>query len=180
MLTMSPLRSFRILFIALLLLPLNSLWLMTASLWNVGYPTTVSLFFNCIFYLFLLVLLNQLLRRFLPGWAFSSGELLLIYTMLTVASALNGLDMLQLIGAMIAGPHALATPENEWRELFIKRIPAWLLVSDKGTLERYMQGESSFYIVTRSLPPMPQGGWPWDQWDTCMRRHGRSGATSSS
>jgi hypothetical protein len=120
--------------------------MMTASLWNAGYPTTVSLFFNTILYLFILRLINSLMRRASPKFAFSAGELLLIYTMLTVASALNGLDMLQLIGSIIAGPHILATPENEWQELFIKYIPSWLIVSDKPALDRYVQGESSLYL----------------------------------
>jgi hypothetical protein len=144
--------SIRILILALLLIPINSLWMMTASLWNAGYPTTVSLFFNAIFYLFTLVLINSLIKRMFPKSAFSAGELLLIYTMLTVASAINGLDMLQLIGAMIGGPHFLATPENEWKELFLKYIPSWLVVSDKSALERYAQGESSLYLNVNFIP----------------------------
>ena len=136
----------RILPAVLLLIPINSLWLMTGSLWNAGYPTTVSLFFNTIFCLFLLTLFNQLIRRLFSREIFSARDLLLIYIMLTVASAINGLDMLQLVGAVIAGPHALATPENDWQELFIKYIPSRLLVSNKSVLENYMQGESSFYL----------------------------------
>ncbi|MBM3213026.1 hypothetical protein FJZ33_12450, partial [Candidatus Poribacteria bacterium] len=139
--------NFRILLVALILIPINSLWMMTASLWNAGYPTTVSLFFNCISYLFVLILVNHLINRFSPKRVFSRRDLLLIYTMLTVASGINGLDMLQLIGAMIAGPHFLATPENEWEELFLRYIPSWLIVSDKPVLEGYAQGESSIYLM---------------------------------
>jgi nitrogen fixation/metabolism regulation signal transduction histidine kinase len=68
--------SIRILLIALFLIPINSLWLMTASLWGAGYPTTVSLFFNAIFFLFILVLLNQLIKRISPRRALSKRELL--------------------------------------------------------------------------------------------------------
>jgi hypothetical protein len=144
--------SIRILLVAILLIPINSLWLMTASLWGAGYPTTVSLFFNVIFYLFILVLLNQLIKSVSPRRAFPKRDLLLIYTMLTVASALNGLDMLQHIGAMTAGPHFLATPENEWEELFLRYIPSWLVVSDKPVLDRYAQGESSLYLMDNLKP----------------------------
>ena len=125
---------------------------MSASLWGAGYPTTVSLFFNVIFYLFILILLNHLIRSVSPRSAFSKRDLLLIYTMLTVASALNGLDMMQHIGAMVAGPHSLATPENEWEELFLTYIPSWLVVSDKPVLERYAQGESSIYLMSNLKP----------------------------
>jgi len=144
--------SIRILLIALFLIPVNSLWLMTASLWGAGYPTTVSLFFNVIFYLFILVLINQLIKSVSPRRAFSKRDLLIIYTMLAVASGINGLDMLQLIGATIAGPHFLATPENEWGEIFLKYIPSWLVVSDKTTLEKYAQGESSLYLMNNLKP----------------------------
>ena len=125
---------------------------MTASLWGSGYPTTVSLFFNVIFYLFILILINNLIRSVSPKRAFSKRDLLIIYTMLTVASGINGLDMLQLIGATIAGPHFLATPENEWSELFFRYIPSWLIVSDKPVLERYAQGESSLYLMDNLKP----------------------------
>ncbi len=142
----------RVFLVALVLIPINSIWMMTASLWNAGYPTTVSLFFNAITYLFILVLINQLIARFSPKRAFSNRDLLLIYTMLTVASGINGLDMLQLIGAMIAGPHFLATPENEWDELFLRYIPSWLVISDKPVLDRYAQGESSIYLMDNLKP----------------------------
>ncbi len=144
--------SIRTLVVTLLLIPLNSFWLMTASLWGAGYPTTVSLFFNVIFYLFILILLNHLIKSLSPRNTFSKRDLLLIYTMLTVASALNGLDMMQHIGAMVAGPHSLATPENEWEELFLTYIPSWLVVSDKPVLERYAQGESSIYLMSNLKP----------------------------
>ncbi|MFC1717133.1 DUF6785 family protein [Candidatus Poribacteria bacterium] len=144
--------SIRILLVALFLIPINSLWLMRASLWGAGYPTTVSLFFNVIFYLFILVLINQLIKSVSPRRAFSKRDLLIIYTMLTVASGINGLDMLQLIGATIAGPHFLATPENEWGELFLRYIPSWLVVSDKPSLENYAQGESSLYLMSNLKP----------------------------
>lgn len=144
--------SIRVFLVALLLIPINALWLMTASLWGAGYPTTVSLFFNVIFYLFILILANRLIESISPKHAFSKKDLLLIYTMLTVASAINGLDMLQLIGSTIAGPHFLATPENEWGELFLRYIPSWLVVSDKPVLERYAQGESSLYYMDNLKP----------------------------
>ena len=141
----------RVLIVTSILIPLNSLWLMTASLWNAGYPTTVSLFFNTIFFLFLLTLLNQSSRSIFPKPIFSTEDLLAIYIMLTISSAINGLDMLQLIGSIIAGPHALATVENDWQALFMKHIPSWLLVSDKLILENYIQGDSSLYLKSHLM-----------------------------
>lgn len=132
--------------IPLLLIPINSLWMMTASLWNAGYPTTVSLYYNVVLYLSTLVAINLLISALAPKYAFSSKELMTFYVIMTIASSLNGLDMLQLIGSLIAGPIALATPENEWREIFVKYIPSWIIVSDKSALDRYVQGGSSIYF----------------------------------
>lgn len=142
----------RALILSFILILINSLWMMTASLWNAGYPTTVSLFFNAIFYLFILVLFNSIIRRVFRRDALSSKELLLIYTTLVISSALNGLDFLQLIGAIIAGPNFLATPENEWQELFLRYIPSWLIVPDESVIERYAQGDSSLYLSENFNP----------------------------
>ncbi|MEK7397200.1 MAG: DUF6785 family protein, partial [Candidatus Poribacteria bacterium] len=139
--------SIRVLLIAIFLIPITSLWMMTASLWNAGYPTTVSLFFNVIFYMFIIIAINRLIASVSPKKALTRKELALLYPMLTVSASVNGLDMLQLIGAVIAGPNFLATPENEWKELFIKYIPQWLMVSDKSSLDQYAQGDSSFFTV---------------------------------
>ncbi|MGB9596839.1 MAG: DUF6785 family protein [Candidatus Poribacteria bacterium] len=137
----------KVLLIAIFLIPINSLWMMTASLWNAGYPTTVSLFFNVIFYMFIIIVINKLIELVSPKKSLTRKELALLYPILTIAASINGLDMLQLIGAVIAGPNFLATPENEWKELFIKHIPNWLMVSDKSALDQYAKGDSSFFIM---------------------------------
>ena len=63
--------SWRVLLISAALIPANALWMMTGSLWNAGYPTTVSLFFNTILYLFVLTGANFGLRRVAPRAALS-------------------------------------------------------------------------------------------------------------
>ncbi len=137
--------SWRVILVSSVLIPLNALWMMTGSLWNAGYPTTVSLFFNTILYLFVLTIANSGIRAAHPRLALPARDLLVIYVMVTLASAISGLDMLQLIGAMVAGPHALATPENQWSELFLGLVPSWLAVSDPAVLTEYVEGEASAY-----------------------------------
>jgi hypothetical protein len=147
--------SWRVLLVSAALIPLNALWMMTGSLWNAGYPTTVSLFFNTILYLFVLTTANFGVKAVSPRLALPPRDLLVIYTMVTLASAISGLDMLQLIGAMVAGPHALATPENQWSELFLGLIPSWLVVSDPVALTEYVEGETSLYR------PSVLATWVW-------------------
>ena len=159
--------SSRVLLIAVVLIPVNALWMMTGSLWNAGYPTTVSLFFNTILYLFVLATVNFGVRRVSPRAALSSRELLVIYTMATLASAISGLDMLQLIGSMIAGPHALATPENQWADLFLGAIPSWLVVTDPAALTEYVEGDASIYRAAA----LAAWVWPvlaWTAFTVCL------------
>ena len=157
----------RVLIVTFILIPINSLWLMTASLWNAGYPTTVSLFFNTIFFLFLLTLLNQSSWSIFTRPIFSTKDLLAIYIMLTISSAINGLDMLQLIGSVIVGPHALATAENDWQALFMRHIPPWMLVSDQLVLENYIQGESSLYLKPHLITWL-YPGLIWSAFTICL------------
>src|SRR6185503_4439784 len=62
--------------------------------WN--HCTAMSLFWNTIFCIFLLVLLNLAIKRYFPRFAFGQGEFITIYVMITLATALAGHDSLQL------------------------------------------------------------------------------------
>jgi len=137
---------FRALFIGIILIVANAFWMEMASMWGAGYPTTVSLYYNVIFILFLLTAINILLQRYLPGAALNQAELLVVYAMLCISSAIGGLDMMQILIPLISGTTLLATPENEWESLFSKYIPDWLSVNDKEVLRAYDFGESSLYL----------------------------------
>lgn len=56
------------------------------------FPTTFSLFANVVLWLTALAALNALVRRWTPHWAFSSAELLTVYVMLCLGSALASVD----------------------------------------------------------------------------------------
>ena len=74
----------RAILLGLILIPVNTWWLIQMEEFRYsGHPTTASLFFNVIFLLLLLTLLNLLLKRFLPKAALSQAELLTIYVMLS-------------------------------------------------------------------------------------------------
>ena len=108
-------------------------------------PTSMSLVYTVIFNLFTLISLNIALKRLLPQWAFSQGELLTIYVMLSLSTVISGLDMIQVLGSLLGHAFWYATPENEWKELFFRYIPRWLAVDNKNVLEGYYKGDSSFF-----------------------------------
>lgn len=138
--------SLRALIIGIILIPINSYWIMeTEVVWYSGHPTIVSLFFNVIFNISILVLLNFTLKRFRPKIALTQKELVLIYTMLSISSAICGHDMVEILVPILGHAFWFATPENEWKELFWSSIPAWLSLQDRKVLTGYYEGHSSLY-----------------------------------
>lgn len=137
----------RAVLIALIIIPLNNYWIfLTEIVRYAGHPTTISLFYNAVFLLLLLLGINSLLRRFCPRWVFSQGELLTVYIMVNLGSAMAGHDMVQVLVPGMAHPFNFATPENKWGELFLDRIPSWLSIQDKDALDGYYRGASSLYL----------------------------------
>ena len=136
-----------VILLGLILIPINTWWLIQMEEFRyAGHPTTASLFFNVIFILLLLTLLNVAIKRFFPKAALSQAEFLTIYVMLSIASSIAGHDQIIGVPPAIGHPAHFATVENEWETLFFKHIPQWLAVADKNILRDYHQGESSFYV----------------------------------
>ncbi len=121
----------------------NVYWILDSA--GQGYPTTISLYFNVIFCIFILTGVNLALKQVLPRVAFQQGELLTIYVMLAIASSLAGHDVLRVLIPMIPYAFWYATPENDWAHLFHRYIPDWIAVKDRTFLTEYYRGETSLY-----------------------------------
>ncbi len=129
----------------LLIIP-NTYWVIRMELVrDQAYPTILSLFMNVLFVLLLLIGANRLAARFLPGRQLSQGELLTVYIILNVSTAVAGTDMVQVLVAICPAAYWFATPENNWENLFLNRMPSWLLIRDKKALEGFYMGNSTFY-----------------------------------
>lgn len=132
--------------IGLLLIPVNSWWL--THIEYVRYSdnaTTSALFFNCLAVLLALVGINALLARWAPRWVLQRGELLVIYIMLAVASALAGHDQLQILFTTLTWVFRNATPENHWETDLFPDIPRHLVMSDSRALTKLYLGDASLY-----------------------------------
>jgi len=108
-------------------------------------PSTVSLMYPAVIMLTLLVVINLSLKRWLPRIAFSQGELLALYTMLSLAIGIAGHDVMQVLAPILSHAFWFATPENEWKSLFFQYLPGWLVVDDMSVLKGLYDGESSIY-----------------------------------
>jgi hypothetical protein len=136
----------RAVLIALLLTPLNAYWLVMMEMTRAqGFPTTISLFFNVIFCLLILIGLNAVAGRLSPKLRLQPAELLTVYILMAITSAMAGHDLTQVITPILAHAHHYARPENNWATLILPHIPHWLCVSDPRALEGYYNGTDTLY-----------------------------------
>src|SRR5579884_1893020 len=139
------LRLGRTLLIGALLIPPDCYWVIRMERVGYGpYPSTVSLFANVVFVLFALVGINRLLKRYAPAAAFSQAELLVVYTMLAIATGLAGLDGVGMLSQIAVHGAWYATPSNGWNR-FLGAFAGWLVVRDRSVAAGHFNGHSSFY-----------------------------------
>ena len=144
--------SWRSIAIGLILIPINCYWITYIELVQYSaQPTIVSLIFTVVFNVLVLIGFNQVFKRFLPWMALSQGELLVIYVMLSVASATAGHSMMEILVSTLGHAFWFATPENDWKDLFWRYIPEWLVVSDKSVLSGYYEGDSTLHTKQHLL-----------------------------
>ena len=136
----------RLLLIALILVPINSYFLLQMELVRYTFPTWIVPLSNVIFFLAVVMVVNHLVRQIAPRLALRHGELLVLYVMLSITTTMAAGDLLQAVLSVLGYAFWFATPENEFQELFIRHLPRWLTVSDEQTLRAYYMGDSSLYL----------------------------------
>ena len=129
----------------ILLIPLNIYWIVRLEVVGFSYPTLVVPFTNVIFLFFILLFLNLASGKVLGRRFLNQGELITVYVMLNISSAIASTDMLQVLVSTMGHAFYFATPENEWKELFWDHLPRWLVVHDEAALEGFYNGGTSFY-----------------------------------
>ncbi len=151
--------TFRSVIIGLILIPMNMLWVVLAEFgWYSGFPTCLSLFFNAVICLFLFVVVNRPLQRYCPKWAFQPGELLVIYTMVSIASGLAGHDFLQLLIPTMTHLHRYGPLTGQYGEI-MPHVPEWLVVRDPTALQGVYEGQESIYNLYNYRPWLEPLSW---------------------
>ena len=151
--------TFRSVVIGLMLIPLNAMWLALSEIvWYSGEPTSISLFYNVIFLVFLLTLGNLVLGRLRPRWALTPQELLVVYTMLAIGSALVGHDMLQILVPTMSHLHRFEPIERRYGEI-IRHVPSWLVVTDQYALQSAYLGQESIFDLRNLVPWLGPIAW---------------------
>lgn len=103
--------------------------------------------------LFVLVLgVNPVLKLVCRRQALSSAELILIYIMMVVASAIPTWGLVTNLFHILTRPFYYATPENAWSEIIVPHIPMWIAPHEP---------EVAYYFYNG----LPRGeAVPWRSW----------------
>lgn len=141
----SPIRGSAIL-IGLLLIPVNCHWVVTMGQFRKsGDPTTTSIFYNVVFTLLVIELINRLVGRWAPRIMLNRIERLTIYTMVASACGICGRDWIQVALPLWGYPLYHATAENNWAGKFLEHVPFGLTVTNVDALKGYFEGHSTLY-----------------------------------
>ncbi|MAT77364.1 hypothetical protein CMK14_19760 [Candidatus Poribacteria bacterium] len=110
-----------------------------------------------LFFLTLLVLIvNPLIHKINALMIFSVSELVIIWIMISAASAVPGYGMMEFLFPVLVGPLQNATPQNQWKEVLLPHLPDWSYISDLQAVTTFFQGESS---VPWSVWTIPAAFW---------------------
>jgi len=108
---------------------------------------------GAIFLFFVLVFaFNALLRRLGPRVGLSTRELVTVYVMLVLASAIPSWGFTMNMMGLSGGLRYFASPENRWAELILPHVKNWITPTDDLALRHFFQG----------LPPGEP--LPWRAW----------------
>ena len=136
----------RAIILGCILIPVNIYWLVQIEMVRaIEFPTILALFFNVITLLFGLVLLNRILRKWIRREVLTQGELIIIYVMLALTSAISGHDMMAILIPTLSHSFWFASAENEWSQLFGRDLPPWLTVKNKDALLGFYAGDSTLF-----------------------------------
>ena len=88
----------------------------------------------------LAALVNPLLRRLRPTWALAPAELVVVFIMLAIGSAVVEMGLASQLLPIVATPAYYGTPQNHWHELFTERLPAGVVLRDAHAAARFFEG----------------------------------------
>lgn len=144
----------RVCAIGFVLIWVNAYWLVQMErIRYSAHPTTISLFFNAIFILLVLTLVNAAVGRAARalgsgrGRGFTPlqrGELYALYTIVAIGSTPPAHDTLQILVPMLVWPFRFREQRKDWEE-FIPRLPRQWMVDDPAVYTGFFQGHDTLY-----------------------------------
>ncbi len=149
----------RAMWLGLVLVPFNAYWMMIAELRWYLVLSLNPLFVTPVFFLFWLALLNLLIKRCAPRFAFTAAELLTVYVMLVLSCTVATHDYIINLMAAIGWAAWFASGANRWEQIMHPHLPKHLLVWDYDALHGYFLGGESPYTAERLLTWLAPLAW---------------------
>ena len=112
-------------------------------------------------FLVLVGAVNPLLKLVHRPAALRTGELIVVYVMMIIASAIPTWGLVTNLFHILTRPFYYATPENNWVELVQPLIPTWLAPHDPTVARAFYEGQ-----------PRGGSGVPWGAWAVPMAAWG--------
>lgn len=105
-----------------------------------------------------LLMLNALLCRLSRRFALSPQDLLIAYSMMTLASMISSRGMMQKLIPLLVTANYLGSDANDWRNLYYPHIKQWLVPFD-------VKGADKQEISLRFFEALRAGETiPWNRW----------------
>jgi hypothetical protein len=117
--------------------PYNSL-VVRGSYLTIDFTTAAAIFLLFVTAL----LLNSGLRRFVPTFSLSSGELSITYLMSAIACSICTMGLTMYLIPMLPAVYYLASDENEWAQDILPHVPHWLVPQGDDAIRRFYEGIS--------------------------------------
>ena len=86
------------------------------------------------------LIFNVILRLVHKGFTLTRPELVVVFTMIVMASGIASIDLAQKLIPMIVGPYYYASPENQYSLFFLPHIHDWMAPSDPRIVTPLFEG----------------------------------------
>ena len=152
---------FRAFLIGIPLIYLSALWIFWGEMHLYTFCTWAAPFCNAVYILLIVSLINLLLRKYIHVLSLNRLELLAIYVMVSVGSALISSDMQGVLICLMGYPTYFANDVNNWHNLFANALPDWLLVTNKSVLTGFYRGGMDFLSEPKVMMAWLKPIIPW-------------------
>ncbi|NLH99696.1 MAG: hypothetical protein GX446_09430 [Chthonomonadales bacterium] len=147
----------RAIVVALAALWLSARWIFHGEIVRYTFLTLAAPFCHAIYILLVVTLANLLIGRRYPRAALTGLELLCVYSMVSVGSAVMSCDMQTILVTQLPYPAYMLDTPAKWSELIQGAVPEWLLVTDRDAVTGFFRGNSTFWradVVSAWLRPI--------------------------
>lgn len=99
-------------------------------------------------------IVNPMLRRFAPKYAFRSHELSALWALIVIASGIPAAGLWRYIIPQLPNLLYRASAANRWDELLLPHAPPWLVITDKAAAKGFYEGTGGRILWDAWLAPL--------------------------